>query len=89
MRGGGDLDNGRPMRYFFHVHDDLTAIDEEGADLPDPAAAKYYALAAARELICDEIRSGRVNLDHMIKIEDENGVHVGTIRFSDAVQIQP
>lgn len=78
-----------PMRYFFHVHDDYTTIDEEGADLPDAAAAKDYALAAARELICDEVRSGRLKLDHRIEIEDEHGVHVGTIRFSDAFQIQP
>ena len=28
------------MRYFFHLHNDALTYDEEGADLPDEAAAR-------------------------------------------------
>ena len=77
------------MRFFLHVHDDIIATDEEGADLPDAEAAKEYARAAARELICDQARAGLVNLDHRIEIETESHAHVATIWFREAVQFQP
>ena len=38
-------------RFFLHIDDGTQRIeDEEGSELPDPAAARDEALAAARQL---------------------------------------
>lgn len=34
-------------RYFFNLYNDLTAIDEEGVELPDLAAAEVHGIGEA------------------------------------------
>jgi hypothetical protein len=48
------------MRFYFHLTDfDGTVVkDEEGTELPTLAAARDYALQAARELLGEIIRHG-------------------------------
>lgn len=74
-------------RFFFHVHDDVNAQDEEGLELTDAAAAHRHALKGARDLICEEVRSGRLHLDHAVVVEDEKGESLFRVAFRDAVQI--
>ncbi len=75
-------------RYFFHVYDDVIAEDEEGAELPNLAAARLNALRGARELIADQVRRGYMVRSHWIDVVDEQGEKVLTITFGDAVDIK-
>jgi hypothetical protein len=40
-------------RYYFHVEDDHTEIDEVGTELPDLEAARSEAVRAAGEILRD------------------------------------
>ena len=76
-------------RFFFHVRDDMDVPDDEGAELPDVAAAWAYAAGAARVLMCETLRQqGRITLHHRIDIEDERGGVLASVPFGDAVRIE-
>ena len=75
-------------RYFFHVYDDIVAQDEEGQELPNPAAARLKALQGARELIAEQVKHGHFVLSHWIDVVDEQGEAVLTLAFRDAVDIK-
>ena len=76
-------------RYYFNLYDDMVAIDEEGSECPDLAAAKVRAFASAREMACAEVLDGHLTLDHRIEVVDEGGQRVWTVRFSDVVSVDP
>ena len=69
--------------YYFHLHNDGEFPDEEGVDLPNAAAAHVHAIGEAREMICEEVNNGRLDLDHSIEIEDEQGGRT-FVHFRDA-----
>jgi hypothetical protein len=71
-------------RFYFHVYNDLVATDEEGLELPDVDAAREQAMDSARELVCESIHQGHLNLDHRIEVDDENGRRVMTVSYRDA-----
>ena len=75
-------------RFFFHVFDDMTVCDDEGLDLPDVEAAARAALAGAREMICVQVKNGRLHLGHRIEVEDEAGAQVLVLHFGDAIEIE-
>lgn len=77
-------------RFFFNLRHgrgpDKVAIDLEGNDLTDAAAARAYALEAAADLIA-RARSHSVR-DWFVcafEIMDEQGLPVLTVPFSDTV----
>ena len=76
-------------RYFFDLHNDVDAIDEEGADLPDLQAARAHALGEARTMIKASVDdTGRIDLRHHIDIRDQSGAVLHVMRFEDAVTVQ-
>jgi hypothetical protein len=75
-------------RYFFHVHNDLNAVDEEGVELRDMAAVREYALKNARSLICESVGQGHVNLGHFILVQDDDGEEVLKLTFGEAFTIE-
>lgn len=75
-------------RFFFHIHDDSVFIDEDGIELADAEAARAAALAGARALMCDQMRTGRLSLHHRIDVVDDRGGAVLTLPFGDAVMIE-
>ena len=76
-------------RYFFHLHDDLDVVDEDGSELPDPSAARAKAVREARLLMCELLnREGRIALHHRIDIEDDQGAVLASVPFRDAVRIE-
>ncbi len=75
-------------RFYFHLYNDLTAVDEEGQELPNPAVAHQKAIATARELAAEAVRNGRLVLDHRIEIADESGEVVSTVCFRDVVEVE-
>jgi hypothetical protein len=77
------------IRYFFDLHNDVDAIDEEGVELPDLEAAKAHSLGEARTMIQASVAdAGRIDLRHHIDVRDESGAVVHVMRFEDAVKIQ-
>jgi hypothetical protein len=73
-------------RYYFDLHNDIDAPDEEGVELMDPSQAHARALKEAREMICASVEEhGRIDLRHHIQIRDETGAIVGVVKFEDAV----
>ncbi len=75
-------------RYYFHVYDDVEALDDEGLDRADAEAAVAGAVNAARELAAEEVRRGKLNLGHRIEVEDESGSVIAAVMFRDCVLVE-
>lgn len=76
-------------RYYFHLHNTIDAVDEEGVDLPDMKMARKHAVRCARDVIADEIKnSGQISLSHWVEIEDEKGIKI-PLRFGDCIDVNP
>jgi len=76
-------------RYFFHLYDDMVALDPEGKDLPSVSAAQQEAVRNAREIACAEVRDGHLGLNHRIEVTDANDGPVATVVFKDVVKLHP
>lgn len=74
-------------RYFFDLHNDAEVFDEEGREFPDIEAAKQNAIHEVREMMCESVQSGRVNLSHHIDVRDETGHIIHVVHFGDAVEV--
>lgn len=74
-------------RYFFNLYNDLTAIDEEGVELPDLAAPEVHGIGEARYMAAMSVKEGRIDFNHRIDIADESGAVLKTVRFADAVRV--
>jgi hypothetical protein len=74
-------------RYFFHLYNDLVALDEEGAELPDLEAARTHAIRNIRELMCEELLKGHLNFGHRIEVADDRWERVLTVPYSEAVTV--
>jgi hypothetical protein len=76
-------------KFYFHLHNDVDAPDEEGKELPDIDAARAYAEANAVFTMSETLKEdARINLRHHIDIEDEHGKVLATVRFRDVVAIE-
>jgi hypothetical protein len=70
-------------RFYFHIRlGDEIVIDQEGSDLPDPVAAREEALAAARQILADAIRSGNEATPEAFVIADGEGSELETVPFA-------
>ena len=76
------------QRFFFHLFDDFDFPDEEGLLLRNREEALAKARIAATELACEEVKSGKLSLDHRVVVSDEAGRVVGTVAFKDVVRVQ-
>jgi hypothetical protein len=75
--------------FYFHLHNDIEAPDDEGKELPDIDAARAYAETNAVDLMAATLKEkGRINLGHHIDIEDGTGRVLATVRFGDVVAIE-
>lgn len=76
-------------RFFFHIHNDLVARDEEGLELADAEAAVREANRGARSLAAEQVmESGRLVLHHYIDVEDMQGRLVARVTFGNAVSVE-
>ena len=75
-------------RFFFHVHNDIDADDEEGVELPASTDLRAYTRDCICGLICDSIkRHERLNLDHYVLVTNEVGQDVLKLTFREAFTI--
>ena len=75
-------------RFYFHLYNDITSIDEEGQDLPNEAVALQRAATMAREMAAESVRQGHLVLDHRIEVISDQDRTVGTVRFKDVVRVR-
>lgn len=75
-------------RYFFHLHNDIDAPDEEGQEHTNDRAALEAALIEIRSLATETVALGHLNLAHFIVVVEEGGREVGVVRFGDAVKVE-
>jgi hypothetical protein len=77
------------MRYFFHLRENgAYLIDDEGLDLADMDAVRAAATAGARSVIASEVMAGRVPLQAVVEVDDEDGRRVMTLPFKDVVLLE-
>jgi hypothetical protein len=75
-------------RYYFHLYNDETSLDEEGTVLPNEAVALQKAADQARAMAAQSVSDGHLVLHHRIDVVDDKGEKVGTVRFGNVVEIQ-
>lgn len=76
------------MRFYFNLRDgDALLLDPEGVELPNIDAVARRAHAAARDLLSEELREGRVRLDLCLDVRDEAGSTVYGLPFIEAIEV--
>jgi hypothetical protein len=75
-------------QYYFHLFNDETVLDKEGAQLPNAAVALQNAAKMAREMAAESVREGRLVLAHRIEVTDDTNHEIGTVHFRDVVDIR-
>jgi hypothetical protein len=76
-------------RFYFDLHNDVDALDQEGKQLDGIESARKIALAEAREMIEASVTEGRIDLNHFIQVRDESGNIVHRLQFGEAITIVP
>jgi hypothetical protein len=74
----------------FHLHivtPSELIHDVEGFTLPDLDAARREAIRGARALLSAEVLDGELDLRQRIRIHDDAGRHLSTVRFEDVVRV--
>lgn len=73
-------------RYFLHIHHgDVLIADPEGGEFVDEAAALLEARSAARDLVINAIRTGRLIDDSRIEVWNAGRKPVGVVRLVDVL----
>jgi hypothetical protein len=76
--------------FYFHLHNDVDAPDEEGQDFAGLDAARGYAALPIQHLAGETVKEkGRFVLSHWIDIEDEQRKVLDTVRFGDVIKVHP
>lgn len=77
-----------PQFYFDVVHKgDDVAADTEGSDLNGLSAARAEAEEAAREIVAEAVKAGKVIDGDFIKVSDERGEVVYTLPLRDVIHL--
>ena len=74
-------------RYFFHLHNDVDAIDEEGREFPDAESARRAAEDDARQMAGESAREGHIDKAHYIEVFDGAGNSLFRVTFGEVVTI--
>lgn len=83
VRVGADM-----PRYHLQICESDDCIsDEDGLELPSLEAAVAAAEAGLKDLLCEDIRFGRLDLKRRIEITDDDGRIVAEVRAADLVRI--
>ena len=76
-------------RYFFDLHNDINALDMEGKELPDEAAAIDRAFVEAREMIKASVDERvKIDLHHFINVRQLGGEVIRKLTFEEALPIE-
>jgi hypothetical protein len=75
-------------RFFFHVEDGKSYPDREGVELPDLKSVRAEALRASGEMLRDNGLSLWDGEDWEMRVVNEAGQPVITLKFSAAEHLQ-
>ena len=76
-------------RFFTHIRTEARLItDDEGADLDDLNAARRYAVAAAREMLAERVRTGKPMGRDVFEVTAEAGAVVLVMPFAEALVLE-
>ena len=76
--------------FYLHIRTDGDLIiDEDGSRHASLAAAVLEAVRGARPLMSSEVKAGHLRMDQSIEVFDEEGQHMSTVTFSEALSITP
>lgn len=74
--------------YYFHLRDGNDVIeDPEGSAFLNLQAARQEALATAREILAERVRTGQVVGGQQIDICDSKGHRLSTVPFCEAFKL--
>jgi hypothetical protein len=77
-------------RFHLNLIDGVIAMDEEGRNYPSLEAAETEAIAGARDVIANLIKTGQpVSRTYRIEITDEAGSIVRTLQFDEVMDLRP
>jgi len=74
-----------PLFFINFRTGDQISKDDVGIELPGPEEARAMALASAREILADGVKSGAKNSPEAVTITDESGQALLTIRAKDVL----
>jgi hypothetical protein len=75
--------------FYFHLHDDMDVLDEEGIELPDLKAARERGIRYAVDMTAASVLERRkINLHHRIEVADESGQVRHVVEFGDVIRIE-
>lgn len=75
-------------RYYLQLHENGDCIEDlEGCECNTPEGARAIALDAARDVMAEGVRAGRLCLKCHIAIEDADHRLLIMVPFSEAVEI--
>jgi hypothetical protein len=69
-------------RFFFHIVDGQFMVDADGVDLPDMAAVRTEAIAAAGAILKDAGQKGWTGDEWQMHVVDDNKTTVLKLAFS-------
>lgn len=76
------------MKYFFHLcNDEETVLDIEGRKFENLEEVRHATIEAARDIMCSDVREGRLKLNQRIDVIDEHNKVAYSLKFTDAVRI--
>jgi hypothetical protein len=74
-------------RFYFHLHNDIDSLDEEGREVADTETARRMALVDARHMAAESVREGHLNRAHFVEVCSEDGKPLFRVTFGAAVEI--
>ena len=75
-------------RYYFHLFNSETVLDEDGAEFANVDAALDQARTLARDMAAQSVRGGSLTLHHRIEIAGDGGEVVAKVHFRDVVEVR-
>jgi hypothetical protein len=80
------MEIGTMARFYFHMRKQgRVALDEEGTDLPELAAARDEAIQSAREILANAMKDPEPNLFDCFVVADEKGDELAIVSLRDAL----
>lgn len=78
------------IRYYMHLRNGIDELlDFEGVELVDLDAVRHSTMAAVRDILSSDLRTGVMDLRYRIDAENERGAIVYTLPFKQAFSIIP
>lgn len=75
-------------RFYFHIRDGERLIeDPDGSELPDLAVARAEALASARGILAEKVKTGELIDGQRFEITDEAGIVLAVLPLKDALRL--